>query len=115
MESPAPHLRRNSIQSAAGQHRPGAKSSTRSGRHRPGLIIWFTSERLRDAVYRSRGSLKDFNSRQQTSARIYLNEDLTARRSSIAYKTKENYFLIIICGHIIELDGYPLGGNHQCV
>ena len=53
------------------------------------VIVRFRSERLRDVVLRSRGTLKEFNANQSQQNRIYLNEDLTARRSSLAYTTRE--------------------------
>ena len=52
------------------------------------VIVRFRSERIRDAVFRSRGTLKEFNANQLLPNQIYLNEDLTARRSSLAYKTR---------------------------
>ena len=56
---------------------------------RPRTVVRFRSERIRDAVFRSRETLKEFNANQLLPNRIYLNEDLTARRSSLAYKTRE--------------------------
>ena len=52
------------------------------------VIVRFNSERLRDAVFRARGSLKDFNNTQERATRIFLNEDLTAKRASLALKTR---------------------------
>ena len=57
------------------------------------VIIRFRSERIRDAVFRSRGTLKEFNANQLLPNRIYLNEDLTARLSSLAYKTRELLYM----------------------
>ena len=53
------------------------------------VIVRFNSERLRDAVFRARGSLKDFNNTQERATRICLNEDLTAKCASLAFKTRE--------------------------
>ena len=61
-----------------------------SGQERPrAVIVRFGSERVRDSVYRARGSLKGHNDGKQQHARIFINEDLTARRATIAFKARE--------------------------
>ena len=68
-------------------HRVGRAAA---GMPRPrAVIVRFASERMRDVVYRSRGSLKGYNDAHQADARIYLNEDLTSRRATLAYLTRE--------------------------
>ena len=49
----------------------------------------FVSDRVRDSVYHARGSLKGHNDGKQQHARIFINEDLTVRRATIAFKTRE--------------------------
>ena len=51
-------------------------------------IVRFTSERVRDSVYRSRGSLKEYNSKRGIGSRVFINEDLTRSRSKLAYETR---------------------------
>ena len=69
--------------------------SHRLGRVAPGqgrprvVIVRFATERLRDAVYRCRGSLKGYNDAHHPDARIFINEDLTAKRATLAFKTRE--------------------------
>ena len=57
-------------------------------RTRP-VIVRFRSERLRDTVYRARTKLKSHNLEQQPDARIFVNEDLTARRASLAFLARQ--------------------------
>lgn len=60
------------------------------GQKRPrAVIVRFVSERMRDSVYRARGSLKGYNDGKEQHTRIFINEDLTARRATIAFKTRE--------------------------
>ena len=60
------------------------------GQKRPrAIIVRFVSERMRDSVYRARGSLKGYNDGKEQHTRIFINEDLTARRATIAFKTRE--------------------------
>ena len=51
--------------------------------------VRFVSEQMRDSVYRARGSLKGYNDGKEQHTRIFINEDLTARRATIAFKTRE--------------------------
>ena len=51
------------------------------------VIVRFSSERSRDTVYKARGQLKEFNHRSDPVKRIFVNEDLTARRANIAFET----------------------------
>ena len=54
------------------------------GQKRPrAVIVRFVSERMRDSVYRARGSLKGYNDGKEQHTRIFINEDLTARRATI--------------------------------
>ena len=60
------------------------------GQKRPrAVIVRFVSERMRDSVYRARGSLKGYNDGKEQHTRIFINEDLTARRATIAFKTRQ--------------------------
>ena len=69
-------------------HRLGPPKD-REGRDRTRpVIVRFRSERLRDSVYRARTKLKSHNI-QQPDARIFVNEDLTARRASLAYLARQ--------------------------
>ena len=54
--------------------------------HRP-IIVRFRSERLRDAVYRSRFNLKTYSENHRGSM-MFINEDLTARRAALARNTR---------------------------
>ena len=51
------------------------------------IIVRFRSEKLRDAVYRSRFKLKDHNS-EHPQNKIFISEDLTARRAALARVTR---------------------------
>ena len=53
------------------------------------VIVRFNSERLWDQVYRSRGMLIGYNGTNYPDKRIYLNEDLTTKRSKLVYKMRE--------------------------
>ena len=53
------------------------------------LIVRFRSERGRDIVYKARGQLKEYNHRSDPVKRIFVNEDLTARRANIAFETRK--------------------------
>ncbi len=55
-------------------------------RHRP-IIARFRSERLRDAIYRSRFNLKTYNENHGGSM-MSINEDLTARRAALERNTR---------------------------
>ena len=69
-------------------HRLGPPKD-RDGRDRTRpVIVRFRSERLRDTVYRARTKLKAHNL-QQPDARIFVNEDLTARRASLAFLARQ--------------------------
>ena len=52
-------------------------------------LVRFRSERSRDTVYKARGQLKEFNHRSDPVKRIFVNEDLTARRANIAFETRK--------------------------
>ena len=69
-------------------HRLGPKTD-REGRPRTRVtIVRFRSERVRDTVFRARTVLKNHN-KQHSDAQIYLNEDLPARRASMAFETRK--------------------------
>ena len=67
-------------------HRLGRANDDRQRQPRP-IIVRFASERLRDVVFKARVSLKTHNQRQG-DAQIYLNDDLTAHRSKLAYEAR---------------------------
>ena len=63
--------------------------SHRLGTTRPGargrlIIVRFTSDRVRDSVYRARVNLKLFN-RQHRDSPVFINDDLTARGANMAF------------------------------
>ena len=69
-------------------HRLGPPKD-RDGRDRTRpVIVRFRSERLPDTVYRARTKLKSPNL-QQPGARIFVNEDLTARQASLALLARQ--------------------------
>ena len=72
-----------SLHDLEGSHRIGGK---RTG-SRP-IIVRFRTERIRDYVYRARFTLKKHNTHQR-NAQIFLNEDVTARRSKLAFETRK--------------------------
>ena len=47
----------------------------------------FKSERMRDSAYSARGFLKNHNKSAEPALRLYINEDLTLRRSLMAFQT----------------------------
>ena len=49
------------------------------------IIIRFSREQLRDTVYKQRGNLKSFN--KDVRSKVFINEDLTNRRSALAFET----------------------------
>ena len=52
----------------------------------------FKSEKLRDSVYNGREQLKTFNKTKEPAQRVYINEDLTKRRSLIAWFAEDSCF-----------------------
>ena len=61
-----------------------------SGQDRPrAVIVRFVSERVRDSVYRARTSLKGHNDGKRQQDRLFINEDLTAKRATIAFKARD--------------------------
>ena len=52
------------------------------------IIVRFRTERIQDYVYCARFTLKKHNT-QQRNAKFFLNEDLTARRSKLAFETRK--------------------------
>ena len=80
-----PPVQRHQIERS---HRLGRKGDG-NGPHRPRtVVVRFTSERLRDDVYRARTVLKTHNA-EHRDRQIFLNEDLTARRGKLAYDTRQ--------------------------
>ena len=72
-------------------HRLGPKTD-REGRPRTrAVIVRFRTERIRDTVYRARTVLKHHNKEHSDAQQpqLYLNEDLTARRASLAFETRK--------------------------
>ena len=53
------------------------------------MIVRFQSERTRDSVYYARSGLKTRNQDVQPALRLFVNEDLTQRRSLMAYQTRK--------------------------
>ena len=53
------------------------------------MIIRFKSERMRDSAYSARGFLKNHNKSAEPALRLYINEDLTLRRSLMAFQTRK--------------------------
>ena len=53
------------------------------------MIVRFRSEKLRDTVYNARGQLRTSNKSKEPAQRVYINEDLTMRRSLMAYETRQ--------------------------
>ena len=69
-------------------HRLGP-SQDKEGRLRVrSVIVRFRTERLLDSVYARRTRLKDYN-KHHRDAQVFINEDLTQRRASMAYQTRE--------------------------
>ena len=69
-------------------HRVGPKENKDGQpRERP-IIVCFRSEAIRDSVFRARSQLKVHNLQNRGKA-IYINEDLTANRSELAYETRQ--------------------------
>ena len=88
-------------------HRVGPKENKDGKpRERP-IIVRFRSEAVRDSVFRARSKLKDHNLQNRGNA-VYINEDLTAKRSELAYetaKTQENHRgLLDLCGKGADQD-----------
>ena len=53
------------------------------------MIVRFESERHGDSVYNARGHLNTFNKPKEPAQRIYIYEDLTKRRSLMAFETRK--------------------------
>ena len=66
-------------------HRLGRKTDTIRPR---AVIARFVSGKTRDRVYRSRATLKTYNHSTDQHHKIFINEDLTAMRSNLAYATR---------------------------
>ena len=69
----------------ARSHRLGKR---RDDKHCRPVIVRFGSDRVRDRVFRARTALKGHNA-ERRDAPIYINEDLTARRSRLAFDTRQ--------------------------
>ena len=65
-------------------HRLGPKTSADGRKRERAIIVRLRSERVRDEVYRSRFKLKTI----QPDKRVFINEDLTARRAGLARQTR---------------------------
>ena len=68
-------------------HRIGQKIDNRDRPGRRTIIVRFRSEAVRDDVYRSRTKLKNHNQHHRDE-QVYINEDLTSKRASLAYKAR---------------------------
>ena len=68
-------------------HRLGPKKKENSRPRKRAIIVRFRSEAILDEVFRGRAQLKRHNSIDKDKA-IFINEDLTAKRASLAYKTR---------------------------
>ena len=66
-------------------HRLGKR---RYEHHTRPVIVRFSSDRVRDCVFRPRASLKAHNTERRDKP-IFINEDLTARRSKLAFATRQ--------------------------
>ena len=68
-------------------HRIGPKVDKQGRLRTRQVIVRFGSERDRDIVYRSRFGLKTFNATNKNCP-LFINEDLTAIRASLAYDSR---------------------------
>ena len=68
-------------------HRPGQKIDDRGRPRRRTIIVRFRSEAVRDDVYRSRTKLMN-HSQHHRDEQVYINEDITSKRASLAYKDR---------------------------
>ena len=69
-------------------HRLGPLVDKDGKPRRCAVIVRFRSERIRDKVFRSRTKLKVHN-HEHPRLQVFINEDLTARRASLAYTTRQ--------------------------
>lgn len=70
-------------------HRLGARLDKRTGQPRQrAIIVRFRSERKRDEVFKARKWLKAHND-SSPDHKIFINEDLTARRSTLLYTCRQ--------------------------
>ena len=69
-------------------HRLGPKTNGEGRPRTRATIVRFRTERIRDTVFRARTVLKHHN-KQHSDAKLYINEDLTARRASLAFETRK--------------------------
>ena len=68
-------------------HRLGPKKDENGRPRKRAIIVRFRSEATRDEVFKARAQLKRHNSIDKDKA-IFINEDLTTKRASLAYKTR---------------------------
>ena len=69
-------------------HRLGRKNDGPGRLRTRPIIVRFTKEKIRDDVYRARTRLKVHN-HEHKERQIFVNEDLTSRRSKLAYETRQ--------------------------
>ena len=69
-------------------HRVGPKENKQGQPRERTMIVRFRSEAIRDSVFRARRQLKVHNL-QNLGKAIYINEDPTAKRSELAYETRQ--------------------------
>ncbi len=68
-------------------HRLGRKTDGNGRPRTRPVIVRFTTERLRDDVFKARTKLKLYNNNHRDSP-IYINDDLTARRAKLSFDTR---------------------------
>ena len=69
-------------------HRLGRKNDGPGRPRTRPIIVRFAKEKIRDDVYRARTRLKVHN-QEHKDRQIFVNEDLTSRRSKLAYETRQ--------------------------
>ena len=70
-------------------HRLGPRADSAGNSLQRAVIVRFRSRRVRDLVYRARVKLKDFNQESEPNARLYINEDLTAKRAKLLWECRK--------------------------
>lgn len=70
-------------------HRLGSRVDQYGNKRTRAIIVRFKSERVRDTVFRARGSLKTHNDTHEDNEKIWLNEDLTDTRAYLLYKARQ--------------------------
>ena len=76
----------STLSDIARSHRLGKKREGAGNRR--AIIVRFNSDRVRDCVYRGRVNLNDYN-QQHRDHPVFINDDLTARRSKLAFECRQ--------------------------